>query len=55
MGANMITKGIINDEIVQKEAAAEIARRLIRYKFEVARGKESKKTLVQARKILKML
>lgn len=55
MGANMITKGIINDEIVQKEAAAEIARRLIRYKFEVARSKESKKILVQARKILKML
>lgn len=55
MGVNMITKGIIDDEIVQKEAAAEIARRLIRYKFEVTQGKESKKTLVQARKILKML
>jgi uncharacterized protein (UPF0371 family) len=55
MGANMITKGIINDEIVQKEAAAEIARRLIRYKFEVAAGKENKKVLNRVRTILKML
>lgn len=55
MGVNMITKGIINDEIVQKEAAAEIARRLIRYKFEVAQGKEDKKVLDRVRKILKML
>ena len=55
MGANMITEGIINDEIVQKEAAAEIARRLIRYKFEVAAGKEDKKVLNRVRAILKML
>jgi len=55
MGANMISKGIINDEIVQKEAAAEIARRLVRYKFEVANKKEDKKTLNRVRKILKML
>lgn len=55
MGANMITKGIINDETVQKEAAAEIARRLIRYKFEVAAGKEDKKVLSRVRTILKML
>lgn len=55
MGANMITKGIINDEIVQKEAGAEIARRLIRYKFEVAAGIEDKKVLNRVRAILKML
>lgn len=55
MGANMITKGIINDEIVQKEAAAEIARRLIRYKFEVAAGKEDNKVFNRVRAILKML
>lgn len=55
MGANMITKGIINDEIVQKEAAAEIARRLIRYKFEAAAGKEDKEILNRVRAILKML
>lgn len=55
MGANMISRGIVNDEIVQKEAVAEIARRLIRYKFEVAQGKEDKKVLDRVRKILKML
>jgi len=55
MGANMVTKGMINDEIIQKEAAAEIARRLVRYKFEVAEGKEDKKVLNRVRTILKML
>ena len=55
MGANMITKGIINDENVQKEAAAEIARRLVRYKFEVMAGKENIKILNRVRAILKML
>jgi len=55
MGANMIAKAIINDEIVQREAAAEIARRLIRYKFEVAYGKEDLKVLNQVREVLKML
>ena len=55
MGANMISKGIIDDEIVQREAAAEIARRLIRYKFEVARGEERRKVLVRTRDILRML
>ena len=55
MGINMISKGIVNDEIIQKEAAAEIARRLIRYKFEVQEGKESKKTLMRVRNILKLL
>jgi uncharacterized protein (UPF0371 family) len=55
MGVNKISKGIIDDEIVQKEAAAEIARRVIRYKFEVAEGKENPKVVARARKILKML
>lgn len=55
MGINMIAKGIVNDEIIQKEAAAEIARRLIRYKFEVHKGKESAKVLTRVRAILKML
>lgn len=54
-GANMLTKGIIDDEIIQKEAAAEIARRLIRYKFEVKARKEDKKVLERVRTILKML
>ena len=55
MGINMISKGIVNDEIIQKEAAAEIARRLIRYKFEVQEGKENAKVLARVRAILKML
>lgn len=55
MGINMLSKGIINDEIVQKEAAAEIARRLIRYKFEVQQGKEDIKTLNRVKKIITML
>lgn len=55
MGKNKLTSGIINDEIAQKEAAAEIARRFIRYKFEVAGGKENKKVLARMKKILNML
>ncbi|MDP3244449.1 MAG: DUF1846 family protein [bacterium] len=55
MGKNKLTSGIINDELVQKEAAAEIARRLIRYKFEVAKGQEEKNVLTRCRKILSML
>jgi uncharacterized protein (UPF0371 family) len=55
MGANAISSGIINDELVQKEAAAEIARRLIRYKFEVARGQERPAVLRRARNVLRML
>lgn len=55
MGINMISKGIIDDEIVQREAAAEIARRYVRYKFEVLEGKEDKKVLLRVKSILKML
>lgn len=55
MGMNKLTKGIINDELVQKEAAAEIARRLVRYKFEVARNQEDPKVLERVRSILTML
>lgn len=55
MGINMLSRGIVSDLVVQKEAAAEIARRLIRYKFEVLHGKEDKKVLGTVRKILAML
>lgn len=55
MGINMVSQGIVDDEVVQKEAAAEIARRLIRYKFEVARGQEDHRVLSRVRTILKML
>lgn len=55
MGINMLSKGIINDEIVEREAAAEIARRLVRYKREVKEGKEKPAVVERARKILRML
>lgn len=55
MGVNMMSRGIVNDEIIQREAAAEIARRVIRYKFEVAAGKEKPKVLRRAKKVLRML
>ncbi|MFH1543174.1 MAG: DUF1846 domain-containing protein [Patescibacteria group bacterium] len=55
MGVNMLSRGIIDDELVQKEAAAEIARRLIRYKFEVKSGKEDKEILKRVRNILARL
>lgn len=55
MGVNMISKGITDDEVIQKEAAAEIARRYVRYKFEVANNKEDKKVLARVKKILTML
>ncbi len=55
MGMNMLSRGIVDDELIQKEAATEIARRLVRYKFEVARGQEDKKVLDRVRSILAML
>ncbi|MFA5158753.1 MAG: DUF1846 domain-containing protein [Patescibacteria group bacterium] len=55
MGINMLTCGIINDQIVRKEAAAEIARRIIRYKHEVAEGIEDQKVLDRTREIIGML
>ncbi|MFA6322189.1 MAG: DUF1846 domain-containing protein [Candidatus Buchananbacteria bacterium] len=55
MGINMVSRAITNDELVQKEAAAEIARRIIRYKFEIAQGQEDEKVLERARNIIKML
>jgi uncharacterized protein (UPF0371 family) len=55
MGINMLSKGIINEEVIQKEAAAEVARRLVRYKFEVEAGKEHPSILDRVRKIMSML
>ncbi len=55
MGINMLSKGMVDDETIQKEAAAEITRRLVRYKFEVAAGKESPQVLRRIRKILRIL
>lgn len=55
MCVSSLAKGIIDDEEVCKEAAAEIARRYMRYKFEVERGQEKPETLEWVRKIFLML
>ncbi len=55
MGINRVNTGIVDDELVQREAAAEIARRLVRYKFEVERGEEDVKVLERVREVLKLL
>jgi len=55
MGVNMLSSGIIDDELVQRESASEIARRFIRYKFEVKAGHEKKSILKRVKNILEML
>jgi len=55
MCVSVLSKGIVNEETVAREAAAEIARRLMRYKFEVAKGKEDEATLLRVKEILMML
>jgi len=55
MCISSLSRGIVNAEVVQREAAAEIARRYIRYKFEYERGEEAKETVDRARQILLML
>lgn len=55
MGVNVISKSIINWEGVEKEAAAEIGRRLIRHKYEVKNGKEKIEVLERVKKIISFL
>lgn len=55
MCISALSRGIINDEEVRREAGAEIARRYMRYKFEVARGEEKPETLERVKEILNML
>ncbi|HEY9584509.1 MAG TPA: DUF1846 domain-containing protein [Candidatus Paceibacterota bacterium] len=55
MCVSSLAKGIVDEEEVQREAAAEIARRYMRYKFEVARGQEKPETLEWVKEILSML
>lgn len=54
-GINLISKCITDNELVEKEASAEIARRLIRYKFEVRRGQEDKRILTRMNRIISLL
>jgi len=55
MGVNVISRSIINWQEVEKEAVAEIGRRLIRYKYEVQNGQEKKEVLERVRKIISFL
>lgn len=55
MGVNVLSKSVDNWEEVEKEASAEISRRLIRYKYEVKNGQEKKEILVRMRKIISFL
>lgn len=55
MCVSTLISGIINREIVQIEAAAEIARRYERYKFEYERGQETKETVDRVKQILSMI
>lgn len=55
MCISSLSKGIIDEEVVCKESAAEIGRRYMRYKFEVDRGQEKKEVLDRVKKIFNML
>ena len=55
MGVNVISKSINNWEDVEKEAAAEIGRRLIRHKYEVQNGQEKIEVLERVKKIVTLL
>ena len=55
MGVNVISKSINNWEDVEKEASAEIGRRLIRHKYEVQNGQEKVEVLERVRKIISFL
>ena len=55
MGVNVVSESINNWEDIEKEAAAEVGRRLIRHKYEVQNGQQKMKVLVRIRKIISLL
>ena len=55
MGINVLSMSIKNWEDVEKEASAEIGRRLIRHKYEVENGQEKIEVLLRIRKIISLL
>ena len=55
MGVNVLSKSVENWEEVEKEASAEIGRRIIRHKYEVEKGQEKKEVLERVRKIISLL
>lgn len=55
MGVNVVSKSINDWEEIEKEAAAEVGRRLIRHKYEVQNRQEKKEVLERIRKIISLL
>lgn len=55
MCISCLAQGITDDEEVCREAAAEIARRYMRYSFEVERGEEKPETVERVRLLLDLL
>jgi len=55
MGINVLSKSVNNWEEVEKEASAEVGRRLIRHKYEVENGQEKMEVLIRVRKIISLL
>lgn len=52
---DFVSDCITDEELVQKEAAAEVARRVIRYTYEVQRGEEKPEVLDRTKKVLSVL
>jgi len=55
MCINFLQKGIIDYDVVRKEAAAEVARRYMRYKIEAENNQEHQDTVQRVRKLFKLL
>lgn len=55
MGVNVVSRAIIDSEKVEKEAAAEIGRRLIRHKYEIKNKQEKQEILDRIKKIISLL
>ncbi len=50
-----VSQCFVDEECIEKEAAAEIGRRMIRYKYEIKRGQEKEQTLHRMKKIIMLL
>ena len=55
MGVNVVSKAVNNWEEVEKEAAAEVGRRLMRHKYEVQNGQEKIEVSERIKKIISLL
>lgn len=55
MCINMLQKGILDEELVRKEASAEIARRYMRYKIEGEKNQENPAVALRVKKLFDLL